>query len=47
MTEIMGSEGYLLNQFIVAKRNNRIDEKGVFENRIKFPIEIVKSGEKS
>ena len=41
--EIMGSEGYLINQFIVAKTNKRTDEwGGSFENRIKFPIEIVK-----
>ena len=41
--EIMGSEGYLINQFVVAKTNKRTDEwGGSFENRIKFPIEIVK-----
>jgi len=41
--EIMGSEGYLINQFIVSKTNKRTDEwGGVYENRIKFPIEIVK-----
>ena len=41
--EIMGSEGYLINQFIVAITNKRTDEwGGSFENRIKFPIEIVK-----
>lgn len=41
--EIMGSEGYLINQFIVSKTNKRTDEwGGIFENRIKFPIEIVK-----
>jgi 2,4-dienoyl-CoA reductase (NADPH2) len=41
--EIMGSEGYLINQFIVSKTNQRTDEwGGSFENRIKFPIEIVK-----
>jgi 2,4-dienoyl-CoA reductase (NADPH2) len=41
--EIMGSEGYLINQFIVSKTNKRTDEwGGSFENRIKFPIEIVK-----
>ncbi len=41
--EIMGSEGYLINQFIVKKTNRRTDEwGGSYENRIKFPIEIVK-----
>jgi len=41
--EIMGSEGYLINQFITAKTNNRTDDwGGSFENRIRFPIEIVK-----
>lgn len=41
--EIMGSEGYLINQFIVTKTNRRTDEwGGSYENRIKFPIEIVK-----
>ena len=41
--EIMGSEGYLINQFIAAKTNNRTDDwGGSFENRIRFPVEIVK-----
>ncbi len=41
--EIMGSEGYLINQFIAAKTNKRTDEwGGVYENRIKFPLEIVR-----
>ncbi len=41
--EIMGSEGYLINQFIVSKTNKRKDEwGGSFENRIRFPLEIVK-----
>ena len=40
--EIMGSEGYLINQFIAAKTNKRTDEYGgAYENRIRFPIEIV------
>lgn len=40
--EIMGSEGYLINQFIVARTNQRKDEWGIsFDNRIKFPIEII------
>ena len=41
--EIMGSEGYLLNQFIVKHTNQRTDEWGdSYENRIKFPVEIVR-----
>lgn len=41
--EVMGSEGYLINQFIVSKTNKRSDKwGGSFENRIRFPIEIVK-----
>jgi 2,4-dienoyl-CoA reductase (NADPH2) len=41
--EIMGSEGYLINQFIVSKTNNRTDSwGGSFENRIRFPVEIVR-----
>jgi 2,4-dienoyl-CoA reductase (NADPH2) len=42
--EIMGSEGYLINQFIVRKTNKREDEwGGTFENRIRFPVEIVRA----
>jgi 2,4-dienoyl-CoA reductase (NADPH2) len=41
--EVMGSEGYLINQFIVAKTNKRSDEwGGPFANRIRFPVEIVR-----
>lgn len=41
--EIMGSEGYLINQFIAKKTNKRTDEwGGDYKNRIKFPLEIVK-----
>jgi len=41
--EIMGSEGYLINQFIVQKTNKRSDRwGGSFENRIRFPLEIVR-----
>ena len=40
--EVMGSEGYLINQFIVAKTNKRTDKwGGSYEQRIRFPIEIV------
>ncbi len=41
--EIMGSEGYLINQFIVRRTNKRTDEwGGSFENRIRFPLEIIR-----
>ncbi|MFO1304050.1 MAG: NADPH-dependent 2,4-dienoyl-CoA reductase [Burkholderiales bacterium] len=41
--EIMGSEGYLINQFIAPQTNHRDDEwGGPFENRIRFPVEIVR-----
>lgn len=41
--EIMGSEGYLINEFIVSKTNRRKDQwGGSYENRIRFPIEIVR-----
>ena len=41
--EIMGSEGYLINQFIAPATNRRSDRwGGAFENRIRFPLEIVR-----
>ena len=41
--EVMGSEGYLINQFISSMTNKRKDKwGGSYENRIRFPIEIVK-----
>jgi 2,4-dienoyl-CoA reductase (NADPH2) len=41
--EVMGSEGYLINQFISLHTNKRKDEwGGSFENRIKFPVAIVR-----
>ena len=40
--EIMGSEGYFLNQFIAARTNQRDDDwGGSYENRIRLPIEVV------
>jgi len=40
--EIMGSEGYLINQFITKCTNHRRDEwGGAFESRIRFPLRIV------
>lgn len=42
--EVMGSEGYLINQFVSSRTNKRTDEwGGAFENRAKFPLEIVRS----
>ena len=41
--EIMGSEGYLINEFIATQTNQREDAwGGSYENRIAFPIEIVR-----
>ncbi len=41
--EIMGSEGYLINQFIVQHTNHRRDRwGGTYEKRIRFPLEIVR-----
>ncbi|GGW12700.1 NADPH-dependent 2,4-dienoyl-CoA reductase [Streptomyces capoamus] len=41
--EIMGSEGYLINEFIAAQTNRRTDRwGGSYENRMRFPVEIVK-----
>lgn len=40
--EIMGSEGYLLNQFLAPRTNRRADGwGGPIENRARFPIEVV------
>ena len=41
--EVMGSEGYLINQFLVTHTNRREDDwGGSYENRMRFPIEVVK-----
>ena len=41
--EIMGSEGYFINQFISSKTNKRKDKwGGSFENRCRLPIEIIR-----
>ncbi|MDG1196321.1 MAG: NADPH-dependent 2,4-dienoyl-CoA reductase [Polaribacter sp.] len=41
--EIMGSEGYLINQFIAKRTNKRTDNYGgAYENRMRLPIELVK-----
>ncbi|MFQ3324016.1 MAG: 2,4-dienoyl-CoA reductase (NADPH2) [Pseudomonadales bacterium] len=41
--EIMGSEGYFINQFLAARTNQRDDEwGGSYENRMRLPVEIVR-----
>jgi len=41
--EIMGSEGYLINQFIAPRTNLRDDEwGGSFEQRMRFAVEVVR-----
>jgi 2,4-dienoyl-CoA reductase (NADPH2) len=41
--EIMGSEGYLINEFIASHTNKRDDRwGGSYENRVRFPLEIVR-----
>lgn len=41
--EIMGSEGYLINEFIAGETNHRDDRwGGSYANRIRFPVEIVR-----
>jgi 2,4-dienoyl-CoA reductase (NADPH2) len=42
--EVMGSEGYLINQFICSNTNKRLDEwGGSFENRIRFSLDIIRA----
>ncbi|PNV35914.1 NADPH-dependent 2,4-dienoyl-CoA reductase [Streptomyces sp. DH-12] len=41
--EIMGSEGYLVNEFTARQTNHRTDRwGGSYENRMRFPVEIVR-----
>ena len=41
--EIMGSEGYFLNQFLVTHTNKRTDDwGGPYENRMRLPVEVVR-----
>jgi len=41
--EIMGSEGYLINQFLAKRTNVRDDEwGGEYENRMRFAVEVVR-----
>ena len=40
--EVMGSEGYFINEFLVAQTNRRTDRwGGSYENRMRLPVEIV------
>ena len=42
--EIMGSEGYLINEFLVSHTNKRSDEwGGSFEKRMRFPVAVLRS----
>ena len=41
--EIMGSEGYFLNQFLVTHTNHRTDRwGGIYDNRMRLPVEVVR-----
>ncbi|MDY7026549.1 MAG: NADPH-dependent 2,4-dienoyl-CoA reductase, partial [Pseudomonadota bacterium] len=41
--EVMGSEGYFINQFLCTRTNKRTDRwGGSFDNRMRLPIEIVR-----
>jgi 2,4-dienoyl-CoA reductase (NADPH2) len=41
--EVMGSEGYFLNQFLVTHTNQRTDRwGGSYENRMRLPVEVVR-----
>ena len=41
--EVMGSEGYFLNQFLVTHVNQRVDRwGGSYENRMRLPVEVVR-----
>jgi 2,4-dienoyl-CoA reductase (NADPH2) len=41
--EVMGSEGYLINQFLAARTNQRTDAwGGTPEKRMRFPVEVVR-----
>ena len=41
--EVMGSEGYFLNQFLVRHTNHRTDRwGGSYENRMRLPVEVVR-----
>lgn len=45
--EIMGSEGYLINQFVCRNTNQRKDEwGGPFENRVRFSLDVIRATRK-
>ncbi|MGZ0721937.1 oxidoreductase [Kluyvera cryocrescens] len=42
--EVMGSEGYLINEFLAARTNQRDDEwGGEYANRMRFAVEVVRA----
>jgi 2,4-dienoyl-CoA reductase (NADPH2) len=42
--EVMGSEGYLINQFLCRRTNHRTDDwGGSFDNRCRFAVEVVRA----
>ncbi len=46
--EVMGSEGYLISQFLAPRVNQRTDRwGGSLENRMRFPVEVVKAVRKA
>eukprot|EP01064_Diplonema_japonicum_P023146 TRINITY_DN33600_c0_g1_i1.p1 TRINITY_DN33600_c0_g1~~TRINITY_DN33600_c0_g1_i1.p1 ORF type:complete len:687 (+),score=192.00 TRINITY_DN33600_c0_g1_i1:46-2106(+) len=46
--EIMGSEGYLINQFLVQHTNHRTDQwGGDYKNRMEFPLRIIRETRKA
>ncbi|CAH1546733.1 2,4-dienoyl-CoA reductase [Vibrio jasicida] len=46
--ELMGSEGYLINQFLCKRTNMRYDDwGGSYKKRMRFPVEIVKAVRKA
>jgi len=46
--EIMGSEGYLINQFLAERTNQRTDAwGGTAVNRMRFPVEVVRRARES
>lgn len=46
--EIMGSEGYLINQFICQRTNKRTDKwGGSYENRMRFPLAVMQAVKKA
>ncbi len=41
--EVMGSEGYFLNQFLVTRTNHRTDDwGGSYANRMRLPVDVVR-----